>query len=90
MGKDFLIIGDSNVQRFYTRMGLTAQSLDFIRACNVEEVKKSFDSIRNTYKFIVFAFLTNLIVTAGEDGAGPTERLSAIESLFNEILPAVK
>jgi len=89
MGRDFLIIGDSNVQRFYTRMGLTAQSLDFVRARNMEEAKESFPHAKSTYKFIVLAFLTNLIVTAGEEGANPTERLTAIESLFNEVIPAI-
>jgi len=62
MGRDFLIVGDSNIQRFYTRMGLTAQALDFVRARNLEEASQSYSSAKATYKFIVLAFLTNRVV----------------------------
>jgi len=93
MAKDFLIIGDSNVQRFYTRLGQLAQGMDFIRARNTDEMAQAFTTFKaakSTYKIIVLAFITNLIVAAGDDGVSPTERLSAIEGLFNEIVPVMK
>jgi len=90
MARDFLIIGDSNVQRYYTKLGMGAQCLDFVRARNLEEASQSYLSVKNTYKFVVLAFLTNLVVTAGEEGSSPTERLTAIENLFNEVVPAIK
>lgn len=93
MAKDFLIIGDSNVQRYYTRLGQLAQGMDFTRARNVDEMKQAFDVFRvakTAYKIVVFAFITNMIVAAGDDGSSPAERLSSIEGLFNELIPAIR
>jgi len=93
MGKEVLIIGDSNVQRFYTRLGQLAQGMDFIRARNSDEMTQAFASFKAgkaAFKIVVLAFITNLIVAAGDDGASPTERLGSIEQLFNEIVPAIR
>jgi len=93
MSKDIFVIGDSNVQRFYTKLGLLAQGMEFSRARNVDEMSQAFDNLRGskvTYKIIVLAFLTNMIVAAGEEGSGPAERLSSIEELFNSILPVIR
>ena len=83
--RDYLIIGDSNVRHFYLKLGLQAQNLDFVQARNLSETDVALGSIKTAYKFVVFAFLTNLIVAAGEEGSNPVDRLSAIEDLFNSI-----
>ena len=54
--REYLIIGDSNVGRFFTKIGLShAQNLDYIPARNVEEVTNALGSIKRTYKYVVFA-----------------------------------
>jgi len=93
MAKETLIIGDSNVARFYTRIGQLAQGMDFSRARNLAEMTQCFDLYRASkvvYKVVVLAFISNLIVAAGDDGTCSSERLSSIEELFNEIIPAIR
>jgi len=90
MAKDFLIIGDSNVTRNYTRLGYQVQSLAVVPARNLSEVTQALkESIKSTYKIIVFACLTNLIISCADAGSSTAERLSAISDLFNSIIPAI-
>jgi len=93
MAKDILVIGDSNVQRYYTRLGQLAQGMDFTRARNVEEMQQAFTAFKESkvvYKIIVLAFISNMIVSAGEEGSSPADRLSSIEGLFNEVIPIIR
>ena len=85
MSREMLIIGDSNVRRFYPRLGSQTKSLDFVQARSMEELTTALGSVAQTFKIIVFACLTNLIVSAGEEAANPTDRLTALEDLFNEL-----
>ena len=60
---EFLILGDSNVKRFYTKLGLSqAQNIEFVQARNMNEVTNSLSTIKNSFKFVIFAFLTNLVI----------------------------
>lgn len=91
MSKEILIIGDSNVKRFYSRLGLQAQNLDVVAARNYTEVAQAVQtSLKNSFKFIVLACITNLIIAAGDSGSCPKERLEAIEELFNNLMPLLR
>lgn len=90
MVKDFLIIGDSNVTRHYTRLGYQVQNVSVVSARNDQEVNQALrDAINSSYKIVVFAFLTNLIISSGESGSTNPDRLSAITDLFNNIIPLI-
>ena len=84
--RDYLIIGDSNVRRFYSKLGLQSHNLNFVQARSFEEATTALTAVQPSYKFIIFAFITNLIVTAGDDCSSPIDRLSSIEDLFNNLL----
>lgn len=89
--KDFLVLGDSNVGRYYTKIGLhQAQSLDFIQARNKEEVSSALTKITRNYKFVVMAFWSNLIVSAGENASNDIDRMSEIDESFNQIIPIIR
>jgi len=87
MAKDFLIIGDSNVTRHYTRLGFQVQNVSVVQARNKSEVISAFESIKASFKIIVFACLTNLIIAAGEEGSTSTERLDSISDCLNTMIP---
>ena len=88
--REYLIIGDSNVCRFYSRLGLQSHNLEFIQARSFEEATTALNSIQPAYKFVVFAFITNLIVAAGDECSNPIDRTTAIEDLFNTLLQLLK
>ena len=84
--RDYLIIGDSNVRRFYNKLGLQSNSISFAQARSYEEAVSSLVSVNVSYKFVIFAFITNLIVTAGDDCQSSIDRSTAIEELFGSLL----
>ena len=88
--RDYLIIGDSNVRRFYSRLGLQSHNLEFIQARSLEEATNALTSVLPTYKFIILAFITNLIVAAGDECSNPVDRLTAIDELFNTLLQLLR
>ena len=88
---EFLILGDSNVKRFYTKLGITqAKNICFVTARNLNEVSTAMTAINDCYKFVVLAFVTNLIVDAGDVTANDVDRISAIEEMFNTIVPLIQ
>ena len=88
---EFLILGDSNVKRFYTKLGLTqAQNIEFVQARNMNEVSSALTTIKNTYKIVVLAFLSNLVVDAGDAASNDIDRLSSIDELYNTVVPLIR
>ena len=89
--RDLLILGDSNVKRFYTRIGLTqAQTLDFVQARNMTEVSTALGAFKTTYKIVVLAFITNLIIDSGDAAVNDVDRMSCIEETFNTVIPMIR
>ena len=89
--RELLLLGDSNVKRFYTKIGLTqAQSIDFVQARNMDEVSTALSAVKATYKIVVLAFLTNLIVDSGDAATNDVDRLSCIEETFNTVVPMIR
>ena len=89
--REYLLLGDSNVSRFYTKIGLSqAQNLAYVQARNVEEVSAALGNIQRSYKVVVMAFWSNLIVAAGEPASNDVDRMSAIEEVFNLVVPLIR
>ena len=88
--RDYLIVGDSNVRRFHSRLGLQSHNLDFVQARSMEEAITAVNSVLPTYKFVIFAFITNLIVSAGDECANPVDRLASVDELFNTLLQLLR
>jgi len=88
MAKDLLIIGDSNVGRNYSRLGYQVQNVTVVTARNYSEVAQALqESIKDTFKIVVLACITNLIIASGEAGSSTAERLNAIGEMLNNLLP---
>lgn len=89
--REYLVIGDSNVSRFYTKIGISlAQNLDFVQARNVDEVTAALGSIQRSYKLVVMAFWSNLIVASGESASNDVDRMSSVDGMFNAIVPLIR
>ena len=86
MSREILIIGDSNVRRFYNKLGRQVKMLAFVQARDLEEATTAMQSVTSDYKFVVFAFITNLIINAGEEGQNSVDRTSAISEMFDNLL----
>ena len=88
---EFLILGDSNVKRFYTKIGFThAQNIEFVQARSMTEFTSALSSIKDSFKIVILAFLTNLIVDAGDTASNDVDRMSAIEELYNTVIPQIR
>ena len=88
---EYLVIGDSNVKRFYTKIGMShVQNLEFVEARNLAEFNTALSSFKNTFKMVILAFLTNLIVDAGDSATNDVDRMSAIEELYNTVIPSLR
>jgi len=89
--REYLLIGDSNVRRFHSRVGLQqAQNLEFVQARNLAELTSALTSVTNAFKFVVLSVLTNLIIDAGSDCVSDVDRLSAIEDMFISVIQMIR
>jgi len=86
MVKDFLLIGDSNVTRNYTRLGYQVANVTVVSAKNMSEVQQAVKAVNESFKLIVFACLTNLLITSGDGGSNTQERLAAINDTINAFI----
>ena len=86
MSREVLIIGDSNVRRFYNKLGRQVKQLEFIQDRNLEEASAAFELVKPDYKFVVFAFVTNLIINAGEEAQNAVDRVNSISEMFDNLL----
>ena len=86
MSREVLILGDSNVRRFYSKLGRQVKMLEFVQARVYDEAVTSLEAVNSGHRFILFAFITNLIINAGEEGQTPSDRISAIREMFNSLL----
>jgi hypothetical protein len=91
--KELLIIGDSNVERNILHTGrLYCQLAESVPARSITELNNAVNQIRpDKHKVVVFAMLTNLVVSAGSSVAtlDPSAHLIAVEaclkSLFTDL-----
>ena len=73
---EFLILGDSNAKRFYTKLGLAqAQNITFVQARNSNEATNAVSAIKEGFRFVIFVFLTYLIIDAGESATNNVDRI---------------
>lgn len=89
--RDLLIIGDSDVRRKLWRAGLLyTQSSECVVAHDITEFTEAVKLLEpNKHKIVIFAMMTNIIVSAGSNGTDHVSRIKAIDdcldSLFKDI-----
>ena len=54
------------------------------------ELDDAISSIKDCYKYVVLAFITNLIVDAGDTAANDVDSVSAVEEMFNSVIPLIR
>jgi hypothetical protein len=88
--KQFLIVGDSNVERNLLHAGrLYSELADSVPARNLDELATALRALQpNKYKVVIFAMLTNIVITAGNSSPKPDldSRLLSIEACLKPLI----
>jgi len=91
MAKQLLLVGDSNVRRYFDRLsGAYGAEVDFVQARNNSEWLEAVPQCNKGYRIVTFSFLTNIIVDAARDGTSDDERLDLISPALKTIFQAMK
>lgn len=92
MSRILLLIGDSNVRRWHLNLGEPYLPVfDFAPAHNSEELAAALEQVSPTYQMVVFAGLTNIIVSAGSEATGGRmDRLAAIGAAIKKTLISLR
>jgi hypothetical protein len=90
--REVLIVGDSNVRRHLFRTGRSyAQAADCAQARNLDEFAEACQKISpDNYKLVVFAMLTNIVVTAGSSGHDHDSRMLAIDECLDTLISDIR
>lgn len=91
MSKQLLLMADSNVRRWLPRLGDPYhQVMDYTPVHNLDELPSSIAKINSSYKMVVFAGLTNIIVSAGSASRSRHERLEAISKAIGGVFETLR
>lgn len=92
MSRILLLLGDSNVRRWHLNLGEPyLPVMDFVPSHNSEELSAALEQVRPSYQMVVFAGLTNIIVSAGSEATGgQIARLEAIQTAIRTTLTAIR
>ena len=73
MAKQLLLVGDSNVRRYFDHLsGLVGSEVDFVQARNDTEWQEAIPSCKKGYKIVTYSILTNIIINAAHAIADKT------------------
>ena len=85
-----MIIGDSNVERNILHTGrLYCEEAESVPARNLHEFHSALHLIQpNKHKLVVFAMMTNLVISAGStiSSANLPSRLAAINTFLKDLI----
>jgi len=91
MAKQLLLVGDSNVRRYFDRLsGAYGSEVDFVQSRNVPEWLEAINVCKKGYRIVTFSFLTNIVIDAAKEGASDDERLDLISPSLKSIFLAMK
>jgi len=91
MAKQLLLVGDSNVRRYFDRLsGIVGAEVDFVQSRNVQEWAEAIPHCKKNYKIVTYSFLTNIIVDSAKNGTSDDDRLDLISPALKEIFVAMK
>jgi len=91
MAKQLLLVGDSNVRRYFDRLrGIVGSEVDFVQSRNTQEWLNAIPKCQSGYKIVTFSFLTNLIIDSAKDGTTDDDRLDLISPILRDIFLAMR
>jgi len=91
MAKQLLLVGDSNVRRYYDHLsGLVGSEVDFVQARNDTEWQEAIPSCKKGYKIVTYSILTNIIINAATQGTNDGDRIELISPALRTVFLAMK
>jgi hypothetical protein len=94
LAKEVLLIADSNVSRNLLHSGrLYQEQSDFRTARNLNEFAEAIRDIpQGSYKMVVFAMLTNIVIDAGNSAATSNfdTRLGVIQNCLRDLITEIR
>jgi len=84
--RPYLIVGDSNCRRFYNKLGLQSNEIDFLEARNQVELQTCLTSLKASYTYVIFSFLSNILISTAEDSSSNQDRLNVIEVVLDSVV----
>jgi len=91
MSKQLLLVGDSNVRRYFDRLsGAYGAQVDFVQARSVPEWLEAIPSCKRGYSIVTYSFLTNLVISSASEGTSDDERLDLISPTIKTVITAMK
>ncbi len=91
--KEILIVGDSNIERNLLHTGrLYCEHAESVAARNIVEFNNALSQIQaDKYKVVVFAMMTNLVVSAGDSvpSLSLAPRLTAVETCLKSVIRTI-
>jgi len=75
MAKQLLLVGDSNVRRYFDRLsGIVGAEVDYLQTRNIAEWKEAMPRCKRGHKIVTYSFLTNVIIDAAKDSNNDEDR----------------
>jgi len=91
MAKQLLLVGDSNVRRYFERLSMAyGTEVDFAQARNASEWAQVLPSCRKGYRIVTYSFMTNIIIDSAKEATTDDDRLDAISTSIKTIVTAMK
>jgi len=91
MAKQLLLVGDSNVRRYFDRLsGLVGSEVDYVQSRNESEWSDAIPKCKRGYKIVTYSFLTNVIIDAAKDGTNDDDRLDLISPTLKTIFTTMR
>jgi len=91
MAKQLLLVGDSNVRRYFDRLsGLVGAEVDYVQARNDTEWQAAIPKCKRGYKIVTYSFVTNFIIDSARDANNDEDRLDLIGPSLKTIFMAMK
>jgi len=89
MAKQLLLVGDSNVRRYFDRLRGVVGEVDFVQVRNLVELADAIPQCKKDYKMITFSFLTNILVDSGSAGVSDEDRLDMMDPNLRTAIQAI-
>jgi hypothetical protein len=88
ISRDVLILGDSNIRRYLYRCGgAYSEACDCGMARSLSEFGQNLKMVDNpSYRIVVFAMFTNIVIDAGSVGHDHQTRLEAIDECISPLI----
>jgi len=91
MAKQLLLVGDSNVRRYFDRLsGIVGAEVDYVQARNETEWSDAIPRCKRGYQIVTYSMMTNIIIDAAKDGTNDDDRLDLISPALKTIFMAMK